>query len=75
MHVFCTSLLHTIILLMLSNGNNITGSLKFKGDDTEGVDVPFYSWGSILSATNNFADTNKLGTGGFGSVYMVKRSS
>ncbi|KNA09670.1 hypothetical protein SOVF_151380 [Spinacia oleracea] len=47
------------------------GSLKFKGDDTEGVDVPFYSWGSILSATNNFADTNKLGTGGFGSVYMI----
>lgn len=48
-----------------------TGSVEFKGDDAEGIDVPFFDWEIILSATNNFAEINKLGTGGFGSVYRV----
>uniref|UniRef100_A0A803L8I7 non-specific serine/threonine protein kinase n=1 Tax=Chenopodium quinoa TaxID=63459 RepID=A0A803L8I7_CHEQI len=48
------------------------GSVELKGDDIEGIDVPFFDWESILAATSNFADTYKLGTGGFGSVYMGK---
>ncbi|KAK6932447.1 Serine-threonine/tyrosine-protein kinase, catalytic domain [Dillenia turbinata] len=32
-------------------------------------DVPFYDFTIIIAATNNFASTNKLGQGGFGSVY------
>lgn len=47
-------------------------SVKFKGDDTECADVPFFGWESILAATKNFADANKLGVGGFGSVYRGK---
>ncbi|KAK6932445.1 Bulb-type lectin domain [Dillenia turbinata] len=31
--------------------------------------VPFYDFTTIVVATNNFASTNKLGHGGFGSVY------
>lgn len=35
------------------------------------IDVPFYDLESILSATDNFSDANKLGQGGFGPVYKV----
>ncbi|PIN17006.1 Serine/threonine protein kinase [Handroanthus impetiginosus] len=37
-----------------------------------GIDVPFYNFNIILSATDNFSDANKLGCGGFGSVYKGK---
>lgn len=30
-----------------------------------------YDLSSIVAATNNFADANKLGQGGFGAVYKV----
>ncbi|KAL6126479.1 hypothetical protein ACLB2K_074528 [Fragaria x ananassa] len=32
-------------------------------------DLPFFDLTIIAAATNNFSDENKLGTGGFGSVY------
>ncbi|KAG0527653.1 hypothetical protein BDA96_06G251600 [Sorghum bicolor] len=37
------------------------------GDDD--FDLPFVSFGDIVSATNNFSEHNKLGQGGFGKVY------
>lgn len=39
--------------------------------DGKGIDVKFYTFHSILEATDNFSDANKLGQGGFGSVYKV----
>ncbi|PIN06372.1 Non-specific serine/threonine protein kinase [Handroanthus impetiginosus] len=36
------------------------------------IDVPFYNFDTILSATDNFSDANKLGRGGFGPVYKAK---
>ncbi|KAF4386945.1 hypothetical protein F8388_006900 [Cannabis sativa] len=33
--------------------------------------LPFYDFGSILAATNNFSISNKLGEGGFGPVYKA----
>lgn len=44
---------------------------QFREDDEEGIDVPFFDLGSILAATDNFSEANKLGQGGFGSVYKV----
>ena len=37
-------------------------------DQTE---LPIFDFGAILVATNNFSPMNKLGQGGFGSVYKV----
>jgi len=45
------------------------GSLEEK--DIEGIEVPFYTFASILAATDNFSDSNKLGRGGYGPVYKV----
>jgi len=42
-----------------------------KGDDGEGIQVPFFTWEDIRDATDYFADANRLGTGGFGPVYKV----
>ena len=45
------------------------GSLEEK--DIEGIEVPCYTYASILAATDNFSDSNKLGRGGYGPVYKV----
>ncbi|KAK1375040.1 Receptor-like serine/threonine-protein kinase [Heracleum sosnowskyi] len=41
-------------------------------DGRKGHDVKIYSFDLIMVATNNFSDENKLGVGGFGSVYKGK---
>lgn len=50
---------------------DLIGWGQFTEDDREGIDVPFFDLGSILAATNNLSDANKLGQGGFGPVYKV----
>ena len=34
-------------------------------------EVPLFDFKRVVTATNNFQDTNKLGKGGFGPVYKV----
>ncbi|KAL9659517.1 hypothetical protein QQ045_024323 [Rhodiola kirilowii] len=43
--------------------------ISFVTSDTESL---LFDFGTIKSATNNFSDDNKLGQGGFGSVYKGK---
>ncbi|OMO99871.1 hypothetical protein COLO4_13054 [Corchorus olitorius] len=47
-------------------------SVDFKENDKTDIDVPHFSLESILVATDNFAEANKLGQGGFGPVYKGK---
>ena len=44
---------------------------EFNEEDEKGIDVPFFDLESILIATNNFSNENKLGEGGYGPVYKV----
>ncbi|KAF3653629.1 G-type lectin S-receptor-like serine/threonine-protein kinase [Capsicum annuum] len=41
-------------------------------DDKKRIDVPFFNLKSIIVATDNFSDANRLGQGGFGPVYKGK---
>ncbi|XP_027348569.1 G-type lectin S-receptor-like serine/threonine-protein kinase At4g03230 isoform X1 [Abrus precatorius] len=45
---------------------------RLKEDDAQAIDIPHFHLESILDATNNFANSNKLGQGGFGPVYKGK---
>ncbi|GKV21431.1 hypothetical protein SLEP1_g31412 [Rubroshorea leprosula] len=45
---------------------------QFGEDDKKDIDVPFLDLESIIAATDNFSDANKLGQGGFGPVYKGK---
>ena len=40
-------------------------------ENTQNSDLPFFDLSSIAAATDNFSPANKLGQGGFGSVYKV----
>ncbi|XWS68546.1 hypothetical protein CRYUN_Cryun04dG0099400 [Craigia yunnanensis] len=51
---------------------DLIDSGRFKEDDTDGIEVPFFHLESILAATENFSNANKLGQGGFGPVYKGK---
>ncbi|GKF73594.1 G-type lectin S-receptor-like serine/threonine-protein kinase, partial [Tanacetum coccineum] len=58
----------------------LTASESFKdvhqleGDGGNGNDLLVFSVASIMAATNDFSDENKLGQGGFGPVYKGKLS-
>jgi hypothetical protein len=40
-------------------------------NDNEGIEVPYFDFETIVMATNDFSDANKLGRGGYGPVYKV----
>ena len=44
---------------------------EFNEENEKGIDVPFYDLESILVATDNFSNENKLGQGGYGLVFKV----
>ncbi|WCJ42940.1 G-type lectin S-receptor-like serine/threonine-protein kinase At1g11410 [Euphorbia peplus] len=58
---------HNKFLFSFLNGDSESG----KGNDDKGgiLDLPFFHLGDIAESTNNFSLDNKLGEGGFGSVY------
>lgn len=50
----------------------ISGKKEYSGErNPDEIELPLFDFKTIETATDNFADENKLGQGGFGSVYMV----
>ena len=49
-------------------------SIRELDESTRSSDLPFFDLSVIVAATDNFSDANKLGEGGFGSVYKVLSS-
>ena len=56
-------------VLLSSNTERHLKDLIDSGE--KGIDIPFFDLESVLAATNNFSDANKLGQGGYGPVYKV----
>jgi hypothetical protein len=52
----------------INDGMNTANNTKKR----ENVELPLFSYESVLAATNNFSAMNKLGEGGFGPVYKVR---
>ncbi|KAK2987259.1 hypothetical protein RJ640_017562 [Escallonia rubra] len=56
----------------------IQGNIPYQestGDQHEDMEIQLYNMDTISTATNNFASFNKVGQGGFGSVYKGELSS
>ncbi|XP_009607303.1 G-type lectin S-receptor-like serine/threonine-protein kinase B120 [Nicotiana tomentosiformis] len=51
------------------------GDLSVEGHQGSGSELKFFSFSSIVAATRNFSNENKLGQGGFGPVYKGKLQS
>ncbi|XP_071726498.1 receptor-like serine/threonine-protein kinase SD1-8 [Rutidosis leptorrhynchoides] len=50
--------------------NNVQSRRDYSGETTtEELELPLFDFTTLVMATNNFSDSNKLGQGGFGSVY------
>lgn len=60
---------HLALLNELAISRGIT--LTEEGQLVSSEDLPFMDLNTIIAATDNFADSNKLGQGGFGTVYKV----
>jgi len=45
---------------------------QFGESNMEDLELPLFDFNTITMATNNFSEENKLGQGGFGSVYRVR---
>jgi hypothetical protein len=48
------------------------GGIHGRDQDNSG-EMHYFNLSTMQAATNNFSDANKLGEGGFGPVYKVKR--
>ncbi|CAN1775120.1 G-type lectin S-receptor-like serine/threonine-protein kinase At4g27290 [Linum perenne] len=46
------------------------GFIEWKNGNKEDMELPIFDLDTIVDATNNFSNSNKLGEGGFGPVYM-----
>lgn len=56
---------------LLLNQVVISSKRDYSADKTDDLELPLFDFETIVRATDNFPDSNKLGQGGFGIVYKV----
>lgn len=64
----------SVLLNNVAGGSQGSANSHYKTevDDCRGkTDTEFFELSTIIAATNNFLYSNRLGQGGFGSVYKV----
>lgn len=54
-------------------GTDLIDISMLERNDNNSREVQYFNLSTIQAATNNFSDANKLGEGGFGPVYKVRR--
>ncbi|KAH7858717.1 hypothetical protein Vadar_027102 [Vaccinium darrowii] len=72
--VLTTSVLIITLICLLVKKKQRRGKDIPESDD-ENVELPIFDMLIIAGATNNFSETNKIGVGGFGTVYKGRLSS
>ncbi|XP_058073041.1 receptor-like serine/threonine-protein kinase SD1-6 isoform X3 [Magnolia sinica] len=55
-----------------SDDRELMNANRLREGGRKGLELPLYSFASIVAATDNFSPANKLGQGGFGPVYKGK---
>ncbi|XP_030491293.2 cysteine-rich receptor-like protein kinase 10 isoform X1 [Cannabis sativa] len=58
--------------ILLPNSDGFSGRGFHGTDEDHSGEMHYFNLSSIMAATNNFSDANKLGEGGFGPVYKGK---
>lgn len=57
---------------LLMNEGVLSSNREQSGESNmDDIELPLFDFSTITMATNNFSEENKLGQGGFGSVYKV----
>jgi len=57
---------------LLMNEGVLSSNREQSGESNmDDLELPLFDFDTITMATNNFSEENKLGQGGFGSVYKV----
>lgn len=56
---------------LLLNQVVISSKRDYSAEKTDDLELPLFDFETIVRATDNFTDYNKLGQGGFGIVYKV----
>jgi hypothetical protein len=67
-------LTHTVFFTIsgINNTNNVTqGSRYWRKRQGKNAEFCLFDFEELLEATSNFSEENKLGEGGYGTVYKV----
>ncbi|KAK9681628.1 hypothetical protein RND81_10G016400 [Saponaria officinalis] len=67
--LMAASLTTNIYIIRKHNKNNVVAGVTTGAEDFNAAESLQYDLSTLKSATNNFSNVNKLGEGGFGSVY------